>query len=78
MLLARLAPVDYHHVHYFDDGETLHHGWQGRRLWTVNWHALQNKPDILLRNERRINILKTQNFGANGFVQTDDSETFRR
>ena len=67
VLLARLAPVDYHHVHYFDDGETHHHGWEGHRLWTVNWRALQNKPDILLRNERRINILKTQNFGEVGF-----------
>jgi len=29
------------------------------RLWTVNWHALLNKPDILFRNERHINILDT-------------------
>jgi phosphatidylserine decarboxylase len=69
VLLARLAPVDYHHVHYFDDGETLNHSRQGHRLWTVNWHALQNKPDITFRNERRINILQTQNFGKIGFVE---------
>jgi phosphatidylserine decarboxylase len=67
--LARLAPVDYHHVHYFDDGETLNHSRQGHRLWTVNWHALQNKPDITFRNERRINILQTRNFGKIGFVE---------
>jgi phosphatidylserine decarboxylase len=69
VLLARLAPVDYHHVHYFDEGQTLDHAWEGHRLWTVNWHALQNKPDILFRNERRINILQTQNFGRVGFVE---------
>jgi phosphatidylserine decarboxylase len=66
VLLARLAPVDYHHVHYCDDGQTLQHAWEGHRLWTVNWHALQNKPDILFRNERRINILPTKNFGRIG------------
>jgi Phosphatidylserine decarboxylase len=39
------------------------------RLWTVNWHALLNKPDILFRNERHINILDTANFGRMGFVE---------
>jgi phosphatidylserine decarboxylase len=69
ILLARLAPVDYHHVHYPDDGTTLDHDRLGRRLWTVNWHALQSKPDILFVNERNINILQTQNFGRLGFVE---------
>ena len=46
VLLARLAPVDYHHVHYPDHGATLDHDWLGGRLWTVNWHALQNKPEF--------------------------------
>jgi phosphatidylserine decarboxylase len=41
----------------------------GGRLWTVNWHALQNKPDILFSNERRINILETRNLGRLGFVE---------
>jgi phosphatidylserine decarboxylase len=69
ILLARLAPVDYHHVHYPDDGETLKDYRLGRRLWTVNWHALQNKPDILFRNERYINILQTKNFGRVAFIE---------
>jgi len=50
VLLARLAPVDYHHLHYPDNGSTLDHYWLGRRLWTVNWHALQSEPDILFGN----------------------------
>jgi phosphatidylserine decarboxylase len=35
----------------------------------VTWHALQNQPDILLRNERQIDILETKNFGRLAFVE---------
>jgi phosphatidylserine decarboxylase len=38
-------------------------------LWTVNWHALQSKYDILFQNERRLNILETRNFGQLAFVE---------
>ena len=69
VLLVRLAPVDYHHVHYPDDGRTLDHHRSGRRLWTVNWHALLSKPDILFANERNVNVLETRNFGRLGFVE---------
>ena len=69
VLLVRLAPVDYHHMHYPDDGTTRDHQRLGRRLWTVNWHALQSKPDILFANERNVNILETHNFGRLGFVE---------
>jgi phosphatidylserine decarboxylase len=69
VLLVRLAPVDYHHMHYPDDGTTRDHQRLGRRLWTVNWHALQSKPDILFANERNVNILETRQFGRLGFVE---------
>jgi phosphatidylserine decarboxylase len=69
VFLVRLAPVDYHHVHYCDDGTTLDHDRMGRRLWTVNQHALRSKPDIPFKNERNINILETRNFGRLGFVE---------
>jgi phosphatidylserine decarboxylase len=69
VLLARLSPVDYHHVHYPDDGLTLEHDQLGHRLWTVNWHALQDKDDILFRNERRVSILETRNFGRVALVE---------
>jgi phosphatidylserine decarboxylase len=69
VILARLSPMDYHHAHYFDDGRTVEHHRAGGRLWTVNWHALLNKPDILFRNERQIHILETANFGRVGFVE---------
>ena len=69
VILARLSPMDYHHLHYPDDGATLETDWRGRRLWTVNWHALQHQPDILFRNERQIHILQTDHFGRLGFVE---------
>jgi len=69
VILARLSPLDYHHAHYFDDGETLYTNWLGGRLWTVNWRALLNQPDILFSNERQINILETKHFGRTAFVE---------
>jgi phosphatidylserine decarboxylase len=69
VILARLSPMDYHHLHYPDDGATLETDWRGRPLWTVNWHALQSQPDILLRNERQIHILQTDHFGRLAFVE---------
>jgi phosphatidylserine decarboxylase len=68
-ILARLSPVDYHHVHYPVDGETLEHERLGRRLWTVNRHALLNQKDILFENERQVNILKSERLGRLAFVE---------
>lgn len=69
VILGRLSPVDYHHVHYPDDGRTVEKAKLGRSLWTVQWRALQHQPDILLRNERQINILDTRHFGRLAFVE---------
>jgi phosphatidylserine decarboxylase len=69
VLLARLAPVDYHRIHYPDDGKTTHSDRIGGKLWTINWRALRNKPDILFSNERHVQILDTRNFGRLGFVE---------
>jgi len=69
VILARLAPFDYHHNHYPDDGTTFHAASIGGALWTVNWHALQNQDDILFRNHRQINILNTRHFGQLAFVE---------
>jgi phosphatidylserine decarboxylase len=69
VILARLSPVDYHHLHYFDDGATIETDRMGSRLWTVNQNALQNQPDILFRNERSVHILQTSHFGKVGMVE---------
>ena len=66
MPLVRLAPVDYHHMHYPDDEQPRPSAWAAV---CVNWHALQSKPDILFANERNVNILETRNFGRLGFVE---------
>jgi phosphatidylserine decarboxylase len=68
-ILVRLAPGDYHHVHYPDDGTTAEEDRLGSRIWTVNWRALRHKPDILFRNERHVSILDTRHFGRLGFVE---------
>jgi phosphatidylserine decarboxylase len=52
-----------------DDGSTFDRDRLGHRLWTVNWHALLSKPDILFSNERNINILETHHFGRLAFVE---------
>jgi phosphatidylserine decarboxylase len=69
VLVARLSPVDYHHVHYPDDGKTIEHYRIGGRLWTVQWKALQTDDDILFVNERAVNIIETRNFGKLAFVE---------
>jgi phosphatidylserine decarboxylase len=69
VLLARLAPVDYHHNHYPDHGSTVESASIAGPLWTVNWHALQHQQDILFRNHRNINILQTRHFGQLAFIE---------
>ena len=69
VLLARLSPMDYHHVHYPLGGRTLSHVRLGHRLWTVNPNALVNQPDILFKNERQINIIDAGAFGRLAFVE---------
>src|SRR5437764_5693753 len=58
VLLVRLAPVDYHQVHYPDIARTLDQDRLGHRLWPVNGHAWWNKQDTFSSNDRVINILK--------------------
>jgi phosphatidylserine decarboxylase len=69
VILARLAPVDYHRFHYPDHGKTIDSDRIGGRLWTINRRALQSKPDILFVNERHVQILETSNFGRLGFAE---------
>jgi phosphatidylserine decarboxylase len=69
VILARLAPVDYHRVHYPDAGATGERDRLGKRNWTVNQNALRSMPDILFRNERSISILHTTHFGRLAFVE---------
>ncbi len=69
MVLARLCPVDYHRYHYPDDGEVLDYYPVKGDLHSVNPLALKNCPDIFARNERRVTILETKNFGKLAYVE---------
>jgi len=69
VMLARLSPMDYHHLHYVDHGTTIDTWQLGSRLWTVNRHALQDQPDILFRNERSVQLLETEHFGRLAMVE---------
>src|SRR4051812_29588850 len=69
VILARLSPMDYHHLHYVDDGRTIDTWRLGSRLWTVNPNALQHQPDILFRNERSVQLLETHHFGRLAMVE---------
>jgi phosphatidylserine decarboxylase len=69
VILARLSPVDYHHLHFPDDGCIQHEASIGHRLWTVNPPALRNQSDILFRNERHIQWLQSEHFGQLAFVE---------
>jgi phosphatidylserine decarboxylase len=69
VILARLSPMDYHHLHYVDGGRTIDTWRLGSRLWTVNPNALRNQPDILFRNERSVQLLETEHFGRLAMVE---------
>jgi len=69
VILARLSPVDYHHLHFPDDGRITNSARLGHRLFTVNPPALRNQPDLLFRNERHVQLLQTDHFGLLGFVE---------
>jgi phosphatidylserine decarboxylase len=69
VVLARLSPMDYHHLHFPDDGRVTAEARLGHRLYTVNPPALRNQPNLLFRNERHVQLMQTDNFGLLGFVE---------
>lgn len=69
LLLARLCPVDYHRFHFPDTGEVLATSCEGDELESVNPLALKAKPEIFLKNERKITILQTENFGKLAYIE---------
>jgi phosphatidylserine decarboxylase len=69
MLLARLAPVDYHRFHFPDSGEPVAERRIAGRFNSVNPIALRHRGDILCTNERHVTILATQNLGTLAMVE---------
>ena len=69
VIVARLAPVDYHRYHYPDDGVNERQYDIDGLLNSVTPYALASKPDVLVTNKRRITILNTENFGRIAYVE---------
>jgi len=69
VIVARLAPVDYHRYHYPDDGTTLGAWRIDGCLHSVNPRALAARPDAFAVNSRRVAILATRNFGTLAYVE---------
>lgn len=68
-IIARLCPVDYHRYHYPDDGHNLKSYQIKGQFHSVNPLALKYRQDILIKNERRVSILETENFGKLAYIE---------
>ena len=68
-LIARLCPVDYHRYHYPDNGKTIKAFQIKGNYHSVNPLALKYRPDIFMKNERRVSILETENFGKLAYIE---------
>lgn len=68
-LVIRLAPADYHRVHFPDDGRILHRFTINGHLHAVHPIARSVRPDVLLGNERHVTILATRHFGRLAIVE---------
>jgi phosphatidylserine decarboxylase len=69
MLIARLCPMDYHRYHYPDDGMTIKSYQRFGRYHSVNPIALKHRPECFIKNERRVSILHTVNFGHLAYIE---------
>ncbi len=90
LMIARLCPVDYHRYHYPDNGKTVESFVIKGQYHSVNPIALKLKNDIFIKNQRRVSLLETQNFGKLAFIEVgatcvgkivqsfDESKTFKR
>ncbi|MCA9319062.1 phosphatidylserine decarboxylase [Candidatus Saccharibacteria bacterium] len=68
-LIARLCPVDYHRYHYPVSGHTLDSYTIPGAFHSVNPMAIEQVPDIFFKNERRVSILETKDFGKLAYVE---------
>jgi phosphatidylserine decarboxylase len=69
LFIARLCPVDYHRYHYPDAGSTLESYTINGKFYSVSPIALSAMPEIFIKNERRVSILETQQFGKLAYIE---------
>ena len=64
MVIARLAPVDYHRFHFTADGFAKKSVDIPGKLFSVNPKALKRNIHILTENKRMLTHLETKKFGT--------------
>ena len=69
LIIARLAPQDYHRFHFIDSGTIIDHYKISGALDSVNPMALSSKGNILCSNKREVTIQKTDNFGLVAYIE---------
>jgi len=69
LLIARLAPQDYHRVHFVDAGRIVDHYRIEGPLHSVNPIALSSVGDVLSTNAREVTVQETANFGRIAYVE---------
>ena len=89
IIIARLAPVDYHRFHFPDDGQVIDSYHRQGKLHSVNPWAIKQIPNILSINDRQITLLDSIHFGKLAYIevgammvgtiqQTFSGDTFQR
>lgn len=69
LVVARLAPVDYHHYHYPVNGSLMSSYKVGGKLDSVTPIATKFKGEVFLNNERVINVLNANEFGEIVYIE---------
>ena len=69
MLRVRLTPVNYHRIHFFDEGVVKTLKYLNGSLYSVSPLALGRVGRLYCRNKRALTILSTRNFGDVAMVE---------
>ena len=69
LIIARLAPQDYHRVHFVDSGRIMEHYRIGGPLHSVNPIALSSLDGILSMNAREVTVQETESFGRIAYIE---------
>ncbi|MCL2109770.1 MAG: phosphatidylserine decarboxylase [Oscillospiraceae bacterium] len=69
MLKIRLAPANYHRMHFFDDGKIITSKLINGDLHSVNPIAVKQIARLYCQNKRALILYKTRNFGSVAIVE---------
>lgn len=68
VIVARLAPQDYHRFHYVDDGEIISQVIRPGWLHSVSPIALRAQANVWCRNYRHVTVQQTANLGVVAYI----------